>query len=344
MAFCNAYLERRTLYRGQTRDYGSIASSSWRERWKHGHLDRDLQDVVAAFFTENLTKAVFQTRLAAVTAKAHPDKATFYRYLAEPDHAALLDDLLAHIQKSFGAIFRPTVARVQLEQLEQSFNTRFHMHLFNDSNDPFFRKFIPHTFRRLAEVTLEFYDADRKAFDVEYRIAQVVIDLAGVLQHYGVLGTPGLDLTEDPDVAIWFATHAYEEKKERYRAMEPDEWKDSVVYEFEVPVVTFSPTPRAGTPITALPRERVVNLSSLSRRFTRIASQKGWYAIDVDGWTRAVDFAEMFPVRRKAVRDYGEAAVIQKRMSRWTQDDLFPKPEKDPFRDHLRKHQIKTFL
>ena len=41
-----------------------------------------------------------------------------------------------------------------------------------------------------------------------------------------------------------FATHRFEKDTGHYRTLRPEEWRESVVFEFEAPVVTFSPEQR----------------------------------------------------------------------------------------------------
>lgn len=342
MAFCSASVEHRRLFRGQTCEYASIISSSWRDQWSANGWREPLMALVEAFLRGSLDCAAFEQKLAAIASAAKPGP-TFFHYLGEPGTGTLLSAMLRHIRDTFGPRFRRDIARVQIEQLEESFNSRFHMFLFNESNDSFFKKVIPWSLRSLAELTLEFYDRHRKAFDVEYRIAQVSIDLAGVLQQYGAIGTPGIDLTDDLEIALWFASHKYESARGNYRLLKGEEWQSAVVYEFRVPMVTFSPAQGAGDGLSDFGRKRVVELASLSKLFARITAQHGWYAIDMDGWTRAVDFATIFPMSRRRLLDFGTQSDIQRRLARFDERVLFPGADADPFKAHLLKHGIKTF-
>lgn len=106
------------------------------------------------------------------------------------------------IRDSFGVQWRVRIFRAQLSELETAFFLRYQSYLFNDVDDAFLESVVPVSLRRLAQVLVEFYDAHREAFDVKHRRHQVAADIMGVLQHYGAVDTPGLDLTADLDVAL----------------------------------------------------------------------------------------------------------------------------------------------
>ncbi len=343
MPYCSAFVEHRSLFRGQTREYANIISSSWRDHWAANGWREPLARLVSSFLDEGLDRAVFDQNLVAIASAAKPGP-TFFYYLGQPETRELIGGMLLHIRETFGPNFRRDIAQSQIEQLEESFNSRFHTFLFNESSDAFFKRVMPRSLRALAEFALEFYDQHRRAFNVEYRIAQVSIDLAGVLQQYGAIGTPGIDLTDDVEIALWFASHKFEPDRGRYRWLEGTEWQEAVVYEFHVPVVTFSPRNPGADDLRDLGRHRVVQLASLSNLFARIVAQHGWYAIDMDGWMRFVDFATIFPLRRTHLHEFGTPSGIQHRLeSRLDERALFPGPDADPFKAHLLKHGVKTF-
>lgn len=59
-----------------------------------------------------------------------------------------------------------------------------------------------------------------------------------LLQHYGV-PSRALDVTDDPLVALWFATNAFQRNPDKTARFEPTDGKDRVIYVFENPPMTI---------------------------------------------------------------------------------------------------------
>jgi hypothetical protein len=197
----------------------------------------------------------------------------------------------------------------------------------------------------LAQLLLDFYNAHRRDFKVEGRGPQIAADFMGVLQHYGALNTPGLDLTSDLDVALWFATHKCVEGT--YISLSPNNW--GCVYEAQVPMVDWSESDRAaGT--ESWPDVRAVDLSDLSPLLTRTARQHGYYAVHFLAWDRIEDCRKPFNMHMRQAAEweaagYGSPAEIEQRFkeNRFSKDYLFPPADEDPFKAYLHSHGIKTF-
>lgn len=337
------HLVEHTLYRGQTRDYGVVLASGWRDfRTARQALFTEVLPLAERYLEGGVDQTTFETELSTIasTAKKAP---SLHRFLQEGIGRRLVIDLLDHIRDSFSPALQRRIFRAQLAELETAFLRRYQSYLFNDSWDQFMKANVGETLGRLAQLLMEFYDARRDAFDVEYRVVQVAVDFMGVLQQYGAVDTPGLDLTSDLDVALWFATNRYDYKKDEYYALPPDEW--GWVYEAEFPVIEWTDADDADG-LQRLPDVQVVSLCTLSSLFVRIWRQQGYYAIYGAGWDRIVDYREVFQMRKKAALDYDSAEAIQRRLSAkgLTREFLFPSPKVDSFKAHLSDHKIHTFL
>lgn len=341
MAICSAYYKTETLYRGQTRHFDAIVSSGWRDLWStRGEIARDLYTGASDFVTGKIGSVKLEKHLASVALRSK-DGPTLYGFLRLPGGCQAVVALLTHIRDSVGPGQRLAVALYELGMLEHSFFARYQGYLFNDTRDTFVARFVPRTLRELAGALFDFYDAQRDSFDIEFRITQVALDFMGILQHYGVVGTPGLDLTDDLDVALWFATH---NGKTGYSLLPVAEW--GVVYEVRAPVVIFSPNPvRDAVPVDDLQAGTAINLASISPLFTRITRQHGWYAIHARAWELMFDYTECFSITRKRAVDYGAPSEIVRRFEAkgLSPDYLFPPREEDPFKAHLERSGLKTF-
>lgn len=338
MAICNAYYRTQTLYRGQTARFQAILSSGWRDLWlERSELARELYTAAATFVMGKTDSRKLEKELTSIGSRSKKQP-SLYTFMFEPAGREAVVSLLTHIRKSIGPGPRRSVALYELEMLERSFFMRYQAYLFNNIPDPFVSRFVRNTLKELASVLFAFYDTRQESFDTEFRITQVGLDFMGVLQHYGVLGTPGLDLTDDLDVALWFATH---DRTKGYQQMPTKEW--GVVYEVRAPVVTFSPTPIPDEVlIDELPAGVALNLATISPLFTRITRQHGWYAIHGLAWESMFDYGGFFDIKHKHVTEYGSQREIERRFQSkgLSADYLFPSPAEDPFRRHLEQAGI----
>jgi hypothetical protein len=340
MAICNAYYKPQLLYRGQTAKYKAILSSGWRKLWlERDLLGKKLYETAYDFVDEGIDTHEFQKRLESIASRSQ-NQPTLFTFLSDPAGRDGVVSLLTHIRDSIGFGTREDIALYELERLERAFFARYQAYLFNNIPDPFISRFVPHTLRELARILLSFYDARHKSFDVEFRITQVGLDFMGILQHYGVLGTPGLDLTDDLDVALWFATH---DGEKGYQQLPVEKW--GVVFEVVAPVITFSPTPIDGqVQVNDLPAGVAFNLATISPLFPRITRQHGWYAIHGQAWESLFDYNSVFEVKDKRVVDYGTPQQIEERLRKrdLTAHYLFPSRDEDPFRNHLEQSGVST--
>jgi hypothetical protein len=346
MATCEAYLRTQTLYRGQEREYPAVLSSGWRKLWSaHQMLGEKLGPLGERFATARIGGGLRLAWSLARLAASAEDGPTLHRFLQEKVGPDLIGGQLGHVRQTFGPRWRGAVARSQLAQIEAAFLSRYQAYVFNEAEDDFMRRFVPRTLVELGGLLLRFYDAHRGTFDVERRIGQVAIDFMGILQHYGVVGTPGLDLTSDLDVALWFATHTYKQSERRYEQLPPAKW--GVIYEAHATTVVWSEHPVPGTTrANALPEIAVVNLSNLSPKLIRLVRQCGWFAIPGFSWERPIDYARALHMKKARAKDYGEPNVILNRLASGgrTAESLFPGVKEDPFKAHLDQHDIETFM
>lgn len=347
MAICRSYLDRKTLYRGQARDYGVIVSSAWRKIWRARQaLSNDVLQLVIDYINQSIGVGEFEEGLASLAARSE-DAPTFYRYLAEPAGRKALLLLASHIGESVGQKWRNDIARAELEELEGVFLIKYQSYLFNNTESVFLRRYIPRTFHELAKLVLLFYKENRQQFDVNFRIRQVVTDILGILQHYGILGTPGIDLTDDLDVALWFATHQLTKKENgtlSYEMLLPDKW--GYVYEVKAPTVIYSTLTLSLPEIDDLPDYFAVNISNLSPLFLRVCRQRGWYGASCRPWSEARDLQEVFEIKRRRVVEYGNDEEIKSRLitKDINQEYIFPGVSKDPFKAFLNARGVETFM
>lgn len=332
----------KTLYRGQSRDHGVVLASGWRDFWHARQvLLSDVLPLGQRYLEGKLKQSAFVTELSSIAATAKP-KPTLHRFLQENSGQRLLIDLVDQIRDSFNVQWQSRIFRAQLSLLERACFLRYQSYVFNETQDDFLKRLVPSSLQRLAQLLMEFYDAHRSSFDVDMRIAQVAMDFMGVLQQYGALDTPGLDLTDDLDVALWFASHYYDSESDQYYPLPDGEF--GWIYEAHIPVVTWKDAgPDKG--IENLPNIRAVDLSNLSPLLTRISRQHGYYAIHNSGWDRILDFASLFQMNKRSSRDYGSSEEIKDRLSSkgLTQTYLFPCRQVDPFKAYLVDHEVKTF-
>lgn len=334
----------KTLYRGQSKDHEVVLASGWREFWHARQvLTAEVLPLGERYLLEGKPEqSAFVTALSTIAATAKP-KPTLHRFFQENSGQRLLIDLLDQIRDSFHVQWQSRIFRAQLSLLEKAFFLRYQSYVFNDTQDDFLKQLVPSTLQRLAGLLMEFYDAHRSCFEVDTRIAQVAMDFMGVLQQYGALDTPGLDFTDDLDIALWFATHYYDSKKEKYYPLPTDElgW----IYEARVPVVTWKHVGH-DKGIETLPNVRAVDLSNLSPLLVRIWRQRGYYAIHNSGWDRILDFGSLFQMNKRPAQDYGSPQAIKDRLvaKTLTQEYLFPPRKVDSFRAYLADHGVKTFL
>jgi hypothetical protein len=339
-----AFLEPRTLYRGQVRRYDAVRGSGWRAPYADAAAMEAIRHRLAAFLQGHSDVFAFMEAVRSVELDADPPRASCARWIRNDVGAGILAHLVEHVRNTVSPLARHQVGMAVLAEVEGNYLARYQSFVFNRKQDPFFAKWAKPLFA-LADSTLEFFERHRDQFDVDFRIFQVVRDLSGVLQHYGVLGTPGVDLTDDLDVALWFATHEYrrdDEEPKRYHPLPPEDW--GVVYTAEIPTVRFSPVP-CGAPIDILPGAFATDLGSISPLFTRIRRQRGWYGAPAQLWEHGYDFAAGVPMRCRPARDFGPAAQIAGRLRArgLTQDYLFPSRQEDPFRAHLAQAGIEAF-
>ena len=288
-----------------------------------------------------LNQSAFVTELSTIAATAKP-KPTLHRLLQESSGQRLLMDLVDQIRDSFNVQWQSRIFRAQVSLLERGCLLRYQSYMFNDTPDDFLKPLVSSTLQRLAQLLIEFYDAHRNSFDVDLRIVQVAMDFMGVLQQYGALDTPGLDLTDDLDVALWFASHYYDSKADEYYPLPDGEF--GWIYEAKVPVVTWKDAGHDND-IETLPNVRAVDLSNLSPLLVRLSRQRGYYAIHNSGWDRILDFASLFQMNKRPASHYGSSEEIKDRLSTrgLTQDYLFPCQQVDPFKSYLFDHDVKTF-
>ena len=346
MGLCRPKLVERTLYRGQSRDHGVVLASVWRKVWQARETaTRRVLPLAERYLGGGLGQGDFEAELAAIAADAEPAP-SLHRFLQGEAGRLLVGNLMRQLRDSFGPRWRLRIFRAQLAELETALLLRYQTYLFNETWDPFMKELFPKSLRRLAEVLLTFYDGHRESFDVEYRIGQVTTDFLGLLQHYGVLGTPGLDLTADLDVALWFATHRYESEAGRYEPLPAEDWEQGVVYEARVPVLLWTEKERVAA-VEQPPEFAVVDLANLSPLLVRPARQHGYYAVHGTlGWERTIDYREAFAMTKRSVADYGSPAAVAERLlaKGLTQASLFPAREVDPFKAHLASHDVEAFL
>ena len=340
-----AFRESRTLYRGQARRYDAVRASGWRTPYADADALAEIRHHLEDFLHGHTDVVAFEKALRAVHLD-DPPRASCARWIRDDAGAGILAHLAAHVRNTVSPAARRRIGMAVFAEVEDSYLARYQSFMFNRKRDPFFAA-SEKTLFELADVVLEFFDQHRDRFDVDFRIFQVVRDLSGVLQHYGVLGTPGLDLTDDLDIALWFASHQLKldphDKPLCYELLPPEEW--GVVYTVEIPTVQFSPVP-CGTQIELLPGFFATDLGGISPLFTRIRRQHGWYAAPALSWEHGFDFALGAPIRGLPAEDYGSQREIVDRLSArgLTQEFLFPDADHDPFKAHLRRAGIETFL
>ena len=337
------HIIEKTLYRGQSKDHGVVLASGWREFWHARQvLMAEVLPLSERYLGGELEQSAFVTELSTIAATAKP-KPTLHRFLQENSGQRLLIDLVDQIRDSFNVQWQSRIFRAQLSLLEKASFLRYQSYVFNDAQDDFLKQLVPSTLQRLAQLLMEFYDAHRSCFEVDLRITQVAMDFMGVLQQYGALDTPGLDFTDDLDVALWFATHYYDPKSDEYYPLPAGEF--GWIYEARVPVVTWIDGGHDKA-IETLPNVRAVDLSNLSPLLVRISRQRGYYAIHNSGWDRILDFGSLFQMNKRSSRHYGSSQDIKDRLSAkaLTQDYLFPSRRVDPFKAYLADHQVKTFF
>lgn len=342
-----AFLEPRTLYRGQTRHYDAVRASGWRTPYADRAALKKVRDHLTAFLGSNVDVSAFMEAVREIELDNDDPKATCARWIRDDAGLGILAHLAMHVRDTVSPLARFHVGMAVLDEVEGNYLARYQSYMFNRKQDYFFAAWEKTLFE-LADVVLEFFDLHRDQFDVDLRIFQVVRDVSGILQHYGVLGTPGLDLTDDLDIALWFATHEVradpdEKSPKRYHPLPPERW--GVVYTVELPTIVFSPVAR-GTPVDLLPACFATDLGSISPLFTRIRRQRAWYAAPAQLWDYALDFTAAVPMLHRPARDYGppEEIAARLRAQGLTQDYLFPSPADDPFRAHLAQARIEAFM
>lgn len=347
MPSLGAYLELRTLYRGQPRHYDSVRASGWRTPYSDRPALNKIRGHLAAFLQSNDDVSTFMEAVREIKLDDRNPKPTFARWIQEDAGLGILAHLAMHVRGTISPLARLGVGMAVLDEVEGNYLARYQSYMFNRKQDYFFAAWEKTLFD-LADVVLEFFELNRDRFDVDFRIFQVVRDLSGILQHYGVLGTPGLDLTDDLDIALWFATHEIsadpdEKGRKRYHPLPRERW--GVVYSVELPTVVFSPVPR-GTRVDVLPACFATDLGSISPLFTRIRRQHGWYGAPAQLWDYALDFIAAVPMSHCPARNYGPPEEIAARLrSRGlTQDYLFPSPADDPFRAYMTQAGIEAFM
>lgn len=347
MVTCTSYLDIKTLYRGQVSDHGVILSSGWRKLWKaRTSLSGHLSSLLLSYVNNRMEETEFERRLVSLCSTLE-DGPTFYRFLGEPAGMQAVKLLVNHIREAVGEKWRDQLTVGQLYEMEGVFLIYYQSYLFGNAESLFFRRYIPRTFTELLTSVLRFYNDNRNQFDINFRIRQVVPDIMGVLQHYGVLGTPGIDLTDDLEVALWFATHKLEREKSgamRYERLAPDRW--GYVFEVRAPTVIFSTLKLPRREIDELPDRFVVNLSSLSPLFLRIQRQKGWYGTLEKAWELMLDFQKVFRIEKRRVGEYASAEVIAQRLESkgLSQSFLFPPETEDPFKAFLKAEGVEAFM
>jgi hypothetical protein len=145
-----------------------------------------------------------------------------------------------------------------------------------------------------------------------------------ILQHYG-LPTYFVDLTSDPEIAAWFATHAYAERTSTWigsslrlvKEAAYSQRTDGVAYVLALAFEDADALMEAG---------HLFDLSVLPRELTRPHRQRGWLMLDrppvlptpTQHWFATIEIdCAAFPATR-------------------TIDDLFPPPAEDPGYSFLR--------
>ena len=337
------HIVEKTLYRGQSKDHGVVLASGWREFWHARQvLMTEVLPLGERYLEGKLEQSTFVTELSTIAATAKR-KPTLHCLLQENSGQRLIVDLVDQIRDSFHVQWQCRIFRAQLSLLERASFLRYQSYMFNETQDDFLRKLVPSTLQRLAQLLMEFYDAHRNDFEVDMRIAQVAMDFMGVLQQYGALDTPGLDFTDDVDIALWFASNYYDYKSDEYYPLPAGEF--GWIYEAQVPVVTWKDDEH-DKGIETLPNVRAVDLTNLSPLLVRIARQRGYYAIHNSGWDRIMDFSGLFQMNKRSSRHYGSAEDIRKRLTAkgLTKEYLFPSKKEDSFKAYLADHEVTTFL
>jgi hypothetical protein len=348
MATCKPYVEFVDLYRGQTKDYGAILSHSWRKFYlaEKKYL-KDFEGLIENYISDNISAQKLRERLKKLRELTDGTYSLFAFVL----HGCNIENLLSFLdyaKSSFSPKFHSIASNYALVQLRQLLFGEYQHYIFNQIWSSFFESRIDYTLYEMSQFVLDFYNQNRRKFNVRLRIGSVAMDIMGILQHYGVIGTPGIDLTGDLDVAIWFATHEYIHSGSNagsYRKIDdPDQW--GFIYHFKSPTVFYSTLDLSRRSIDVPPSPRSISLNSISPLFTRIVHQQGWYGALESPWMHYVDFSKYFECKKQKVTEFGEPAfIIDRLVSRGiTQEYLFPSEKDDPFKGFLAKKGVSTFL
>lgn len=245
----------------------------------------------------------------------------------------------------------PSYIQALFNEIHREFVQAYVLYFYTGVGEPFFRRryrsFI-HFFGSIADFLSEQEHPwlsvhDTVLFDA-LKVSELVVWL---FQHYAGQPSNMSDVTTNPKIALWFATHKCTRIEDGRFAYEMVDWERAGVV-YRISITETTETSGIYLPgwfrLKELPPYSVVLNSYIPNDCVRPKRQEAAGIVIIEDWARQSDLRKLMEVQETKVQDLIDKRTywetLEDEFRGITTDYVFPPPEEDKFFAHLIKEGV----